>query len=237
MTRCIIVDDEAPARDLIRHHISGLEDFELLASFDNAIDAFTFLQKNAVDLAFLDIRMPKVSGLQLIRSLERRPNIIFTTAYREYAADGFEMDALDYLLKPITLERFMKSVSRFIRYHRPIVPQPAVNDFGQAYIFLKVGRGQVKIFLRDIVYIEGLSDYIKVHTLSHSYVASAKLAHMEEKLPEKRFARIHKSFIVALDRVSSYNSGEVTVNNKQLPLGRVFKAGFLNKIQAKDRKG
>lgn len=236
MIRCLIVDDEEPARELIKLHLSGLEGFEVAASLDNALDTFTFLQKYPVDIVFLDIRMPKISGLELLRSLKSRPAIILTTAYREYAADAFEIEAFDYLVKPVTQERFMKAVAKFMHYRNS---QAAYDETRKsedgAYMFLKVGREQVKIFLKDILYIEGLADYIKVHTKDKSYIASEKLGYMEEKLPINSFVRIHKSFIIALDKISSYNADQVVLNNKALPLGRLFKAGFLKTVQAKSK--
>ncbi|QEM12993.1 LytR/AlgR family response regulator transcription factor [Mucilaginibacter rubeus] len=234
MIRCLIVDDEEPARELIKLHLSGLEDFEIVASLGNALDAFVFLQKNPVDLVFLDIQMPKVSGLELARSLQSSPKIILTTAYREYAADAFEMEVFDYLVKPITQERFMKSIARFMHYWsgKAEIPEPA-KDNDTAYMFFKVGREQVKIMLRDILYIEGLADYIKVHTKDRSYIASEKLGYMEETLSSNSFVRIHKSFIIAIDKITSFNADQVMLDDKPLPLGRLFKAGFLKTIQAK----
>jgi DNA-binding LytR/AlgR family response regulator len=236
MIRCLIVDDEEPARELIKMHLSDLEGFEVAASLNNALDAFTFLQKSTVDIVFLDIRMPKLSGLELVRSLKSSPKVILTTAYREYALDAFEIDVFDYLLKPITHERFMKAIAKYMHYRSgQVVAKETLKSEDEAYMFFKVGREQVKIFLNDILYIEGLADYIRVQTKDRSYIASEKLGYMEEKLPLKSFARIHKSFIIALDNISSYNADQVIVNNKALPLGRLFKAGFLKMIQAKTK--
>jgi DNA-binding LytR/AlgR family response regulator len=233
MTKCIIVDDERPARDLIRLHLSGLHDFELLETFDNALDAFNFLQRHPVDLIFLDIQMPKVSGLELIKSLKVCPKIILTTAFREYAVEAFELDVLDYLIKPVTQERFMKAISKFTYYNNILPERPKTpNSFDNAYIFLKVGREQVKIFLTDIIYIEGFKDYIKVHTGTKVFVAFERLSYMEEKLPEKKFARIHKSFIVALDKITKYSAEEIKIGDTALAIGRIFKNNFLKKIAA-----
>ncbi|MCF0041390.1 LytR/AlgR family response regulator transcription factor [Dyadobacter fanqingshengii] len=235
MIRCLIVDDEEPARELIKLHLSDLDGFEVAASLSNALDAFTFLQKNSVDIVFLDIRMPRISGLELVRSLKYTPRIILTTAYREYAAEAFEIDVFDYLVKPITHERFMKAIAKYMHYQsgQAATMDTQKND-DHAYMFFKVGRDQVKVFLKDILYIEGLADYIKVHTKDKSYIASEKLGYMEEKLPLNSFVRIHKSFIIALDKISSYNADQVILNNnKALPLGRLFKAGFLTIVQIK----
>jgi DNA-binding LytR/AlgR family response regulator len=232
MIRCLIVDDEEPARELISLHLAGLHDFEVVASLNNALDAFVFLQKNPVDLVFLDIQMPRVSGLEMLRSLKTSPPVILTTAYREYAAEAFEMEVLDYLVKPITQERFIKSIARFLHQQgkQTMATIPAKSD-NEAYLFFKVGREQVKILLNDIIYIEGLADYIKVHTTSKSYIASEKLGHMEAKLPPNLFIRIHKSFIIALPKITSFTADHVMLSAKPLPLGRLFKAAFLKAMQ------
>ena len=231
MIKCVVIDDELPARELIELHLSSLQDFELLATFDNALDGFNFLQKNVVDLVFLDIQMPRVSGLELIRSLKVCPKIILTTAYREYAVEAFELDVMDYLIKPVTQERFMKSISKFNYYNNVPVEKPETSGtFDMAYIFLKVGKGQAKIYLKDILYIEGLKDYIKVHTSKKVFVASERLSYMDEKLPEKKFARVHKSFIVALGKIDGVHAEQVMIGNTTLPIGRVFKNEFLKKI-------
>lgn len=233
MTRCLILDDEDPARELISLHLADLPDFEVIASLNNALDAFTFLQKNTVDLVFLDIRMPKMSGLELVRSLKPGPKIILTTAYREYAADAFDIDVFDYLVKPVTQERFLKTIAKYNDYRGGgEVAINAIKPDSGAYMFFKVGREQVKILLDDIFYIEGLSDYIKVHTKDRSYIASEKLGYMEENLPSGSFMRIHKSFIIALDKVSSYSADRVIVNNQPIPLGRIFKAQFLKMMKS-----
>jgi DNA-binding LytR/AlgR family response regulator len=228
MIKCVVIDDEQPARELILLHLSNLRDFEVLATFDNALDAFNFLQKNVVDLIFLDIRMPRVSGLELIRSLRICPKVILTTAFREYAVEAFELEVMDYLVKPITHERFMKAISRF-NYSLTERPDTA-NSFDTAYIFLKAGKGLTKIYLKDILYIEGLRDFIKVHTTERVFVASERLSYMEEKLPEKQFARVHKSFIVALGKINSLQAEQLMIGTVAIPIGRVFKNEFLKKV-------
>lgn len=230
MITCVIIDDEQPARELIALHLASLQDFEVVASFDNALDGFSFLQKNSVDLLFLDIQMPRLTGLELIRSLKICPRVILTTAYREYAVEAFELDVMDYLVKPITQERFMKAISRFNYYNHIHAEKPAApNSFDVAYIFLKVGKEQVKIYLRDILYIEGLKDFTKVHTTQKVLVASERISYMEDKLPEGKFARVHKSFIVALDKIERIQADQVLVGGTSLPIGRVFKNEFLKK--------
>ena len=216
----------------MRHHQkAGLQHVELLATFDNALDGFNFLQKNTVDLVFLDIQMPKISGLALIRSLKICPKIILTTAYREYAVEAFELDVLDYIIKPVTQERFMKAISKFNYYNNVLSEKPGVTtSFDMAYIFLKAGKGQTKIYLKDILYIEGLKDYIKVHTLQKVIIAAERLSYMEDKLPENKFARVHKSYIVALETINAVHAEQVLIGDIAIPIGRVFKNEFLKKF-------
>lgn len=230
MIKCVVVDDEQPARELIAMHLCNLHGFELLAAFDNALDSFNYLQKNAVDLVFLDIQMPGLSGLELIRSLKVCPRIILTTAYREYAAEAFELDVTDYIVKPVTQERFMKAISKFNYYNNTPAEKREVGSFDQAYIFLKVGKGQAKVYLKNILYIEGLKDFIKVHTSQKTFIASERLSYMEEKLPENKFARVHKSFIVPLEKIDSVQAEQVMIGDIAIPIGRVFKNEFLKKI-------
>ncbi|OQP58334.1 LytR/AlgR family response regulator transcription factor [Niastella populi] len=231
MIKCIVIDDEQPARELITLHLANLRGFQLLAAFDNALDGFNFLQKNTVDLVFLDIQMPRISGLELIRSLKVCPKIILTTAYREYAVEAFELDVLDYLIKPVTQERFMKSISKFNYYNPAPAEKPDVaNSYHTAYIFLKTGREQERILLNDILYIEGLRDFIKVHTPQKVFIASERISYMEEKLPDSKFARVHKSYIVALDKINSVHAEQVMIGNIAIPVGRVYKNEFQKKM-------
>lgn len=229
--KCVVIDDEQPARELITMHLSHLEGFEIVATFDNAVDGFNFLQKNTIDLIILDIQMPRINGLELIRSLKVCPKVILTTAYREFAVEAFELDVMDYLIKPVTEERFMKAISRFNYYNNVLTEKPDIsNSFEMAYIFLKIGKGQIKIYLKDILYIEGLKDYIKVHTLQKVFIASERLSYMEAKLPENKFARVHKSFIVALEKIHSVHAEHVSIGGITVPIGRVYKNEFLKKI-------
>ena len=232
MIKCIVVDDEKPARDLIRLYMSGLTDYELIASFENSLNAFSFLQKTEVDLMFLDIQVPKVSGIDFIRSLKTCPKIILTTAYREYAVEAFELDVLDYLVKPITQDRFIKAVSKYNYYTNAITTKDSIADkHNEAYIFIRVSREQTKILLKDILYIEGYKDYVKIHTTSKVIVANERLSYMEERLPESRFIRVHKSYIVAMDKISHYKGEQISIGENILPIGRVYKNIFLKKVE------
>lgn len=231
MNKCLIIDDELPARELIQAYLEVLPDFEVVNSIDNAIDGFIYLQNHQVDLLFLDIQMPRMTGLELLKSLQTRPKVVLTTAFREFAADGFDLDVLDYLVKPISQERFLKTISKYL-YFKEIVQNTssAKSAIDDAYIFLKVDKEQKKVFLNEILYIEGLKDYIKVYTLQGMYVVYERLGYMEAKLPESKFIRVHKSFIVSLNKVSKYTNEVLNINQQEIPLGRIYKQNFLNKV-------
>lgn len=227
-TRCLIIDDEPPARELLASYISRLDDFKICGRFGNAMDAFNFIQKNEVDLLFVDIHMPRMNGLELIKGLIHRPKTIITTAYREYAAEGFDLEILDYLVKPIVFDRFLKSITRY--NHTVMQEQQPNTSFNEAYMFFRVEKEMVKIYLKDIHYIESIQDYIKIVTLKKTYITYIRIGFMEEKLPEGHFVRIHKSFIIPIHLVESFTHNSVKVSGHQLPLGRVFKQGFINML-------
>ena len=229
--RCIIVEDERPATQLLEMFLDQIPEFKLVATFDNAMAAFSFLQNNSVDLMFMDIQMPKMTGLTLLRSLNVGPKVIVTTAFRDYALDAFELDVIDYLLKPISQDRFLKSISKYHVYAGKLLPSEGEKSvYASSYIFLKVGREQVKVFLKDILFIEGLKDYIKVHTAEKMLIAYDRLGYMEEKLPETHFQRVHKSFIIALDKVRHFNSDSTRIGDRDIPIGRMYKQAFLKAL-------
>lgn len=233
--KCIITDDEPLARDLLVSYIERIDDIEITGTCSNAIEAFALMQKHKVELLFLDIQMPKMSGLDLIKSLQERPRIIITTAYREYAADGFELDVLDYLVKPISFERFLKAFAKYNQLalmRKPSIPTETTNVFDNAYMYFKVNKELVKVYLKDIIYIESIKDYIKIVTEKKQFLTYQRISYMEEKLPENKFVRIHKSYIVSFDKIRSYSGESITVDAFSLPIGRLFKHNVLNKIEA-----
>lgn len=233
--KCIIVDDEPPARELLVSYLSKVEDFEIAGQFDNALDAFAYLQKHQTDLAFLDIQMPQMNGVELVKSLTNAPRIIFTTAFRKYATDGFDLDALDYLVKPITFDRFMKSIGKYHQYHsRSVNGESATEAFESAYIFVKVNKAQVRIYLKDIVFIESIRDYLKIHTREKIHVTYMRISFMQEKLPERKFTRIHKSFIVSFQHITAIRADIVEIGNRELPIGRHYKKSFHDDFLGKE---
>ena len=224
--RCLLVDDEPPALEVLETYVREVTHLELVGSCGNALEAFGLLQAQPVDLMFLDIKMPKLLGTDFLRSLRHPPQVIFTTAYREYAYEGFELDAVDYLLKPVSLERFLKAVAKVSHAgdSGAAAPEPAPVANPDAFLYFRIDRKMVKVILRDILYVEGLKDYVKIHRAAGPpLVVKQTESSMEEKLSESNFLRIHRSFIVALDKIRTYSARHIEVANEELPIGRLFR--------------
>src|SRR6476661_2898286 len=201
--KCLVIDDELPARDVLQKHISDVDALELAGSCTNAVEALSFLQSNTVDLLFLDIQMPHILGTNFIRTLKNPPKVIFTTAYRKYAVEGFELDAVDYLLKPISFDRFLKALNKILHINlQNTLPEAGKTDSikepAQPFLYFRSDRKMVKVLFNDILYIEGLRDYIKIFTTSKIIVTKHLLATLEEMLPSDTFLRIHRSYIVSI---------------------------------------
>jgi two-component system, LytTR family, response regulator len=225
MINCLIVEDEPLAAELLKSYLGKVPDLALAASCDSAVDAFGVLQRQSIQLMFLDIRMPRLSGLELLKTLQHPPPVILTTAYRDYAVESYDYDVLDYLVKPILFDRFLKAVGKY--YQRQTAQTPAsqaVPDaFEQAYLFFRVDREQQKVWLKDIQYIEGLGDYVKIYTTAGPIVTYERLSYLEEKLPEEHFIRVHKSYIICADKMQSFSGAVVKVGSKKIPVGRMYK--------------
>lgn len=228
---CIIVDDENVARDIIASHLSRIENIEVIAQCKNAIEAFNFINNNAVDLIFLDINMPEISGIAFAKSINKNIKIIFTTAYRDYAVEGFNLQAVDYLLKPISFERMLQAINRYFEVNTQQIetrPQPSeTNDF----IFVRSDRRMLKITFKDIIYIESLSDYLKIHLKDQSIITRETISAIEAKLPQKDFLRIHRSYIVNLTNIESFTNEEMIVNGKALTISRSYKKDVITKLE------
>lgn len=215
--KCVAIDDEPLATELISTYISRFPDLELLQTFEDAVSGAEFLQKNSVDLLFLDINMPDISGIDLARALDKKPMIIFTTAYKQFAYEGFELEAVDYLLKPIDFDRFSKSVQKAIDYHQyKNNTLPATDD---ASIYVHSEYRMIKIVLKNIEYLESMEDYVKIHLEDAPAVLTLMpLKKMLEKLPADDFKRIHRSFIVPVKKVRSVQNRKVRLNSIELPI-------------------
>lgn len=220
--RCVAIDDEPLALELMKEYISGFPELILIKTFDDAIAGKQFLQENLIDLLFVDINMPDITGLELVSSLANKPMIIFTTAHRKFAVEGFELDAIDYLLKPIDFERFSKAVKKAIEYYCFKNNQPTETP---EYIFVRVEYRMIKIELNAIDYIEGLEDYIKIHVegLSHPILTLMSLKGILEQLPAHQFSRIHRSYIVANAKVKSVLKKNVLLTSGvELPVSNSY---------------
>lgn len=225
--KCLIVDDEPLARELLEGYIGRIAELRMLHSCANAIDAFNFLQEKPVDLLFLDIEMPQVTGIELLKSLKNKPRVILTTAYREYAFEAFDLDVVDYMLKPISFDRFLRAIAKVKQLKEPLdvsfEPTDDIQSFDEAYIYLRENREMLKIFLKDIIYIESLRDYVRVKTTKQEVITYQKISYLEQKLPQSKFVRVHRSFMVAIDKVSSYTPMSVKVASIDIPVGRNYK--------------
>ncbi len=229
--KCLVIDDEPLAADLIKSYIEAVEELELISVHHNALDALADLRKQTIDLIFLDIQMPKLTGLELIRTLSNPPAVIFTTAYREYAVEGFDLDAVDYLVKPVTFERFLKAIHKLLRRENPGIESKIIQE--DPYVYYRVDRQQVKVFLKDILWIESLKDYLKiVLTGNKTLVTHQRISYAAESLPASLFLRIHRSYIVARNKVTSFKSDEVIVGQQSLPIGSSYKQHVLRELIA-----
>ncbi|HTE33007.1 MAG TPA: response regulator transcription factor [Chryseolinea sp.] len=233
---CIAVDDEPPALDVIRKHIESIVSLELVAACNNAVEAFEILKSHPVDLLFLDIQMPQILGTDFIRSLQRPPHVIFTTAYRKFAVEGFELNAVDYLLKPISFSRFLQAVNKVLKtnltsgYAADTMP-PATTD-QENHISFRSDRKIIRVAFSDILYIESLKDYIRVFTTHRSILTKQPISSLELALPKKKFIRIHRSYIVAIDKIDSYTADLVEIGEVQLPISRMYRNEVIRSISS-----
>jgi len=228
MVNCIVVDDEPLARQLIESYIQQMPELHLVGSYSTALEVFTALHQHNIDVLFLDIEMPGITGLNFIKSLKKSPKVIFVTAYTEYAVDAFEIEALDYLVKPVSFERFLKAVQK-VSFTRVETGKSHPEHAAMLYIFLKVDRRLVKVNLSAIIYIEGSGDYLKVHTTSQTYVTYMTLSKIEALLTAA-FIRIHKSLIVNTAYIQFVEGNFIKVNNMDLPIGLTYRETLLKRL-------
>lgn len=217
---CVAVDDEPPALDIIRNYVNAVPSLELAGTCVNALEAIEVLRSRHIDLLFLDIQMPQLLGTDLLRTLNNPPKVVFTTAYRKFAIEGFELNAVDYLLKPISFERFLKAVNKLMDI-KPVHSQKEVA--AESYVYFRSDRKMHKVHINDIIFIESLKDYIKVVTTSKTIITKQSISSVEERLPKSSFIRIHRSFIVSLDKVQSYSPELIAIGNEELPVSRMYR--------------
>ncbi|WP_340155437.1 response regulator transcription factor [uncultured Winogradskyella sp.] len=235
---CIIVDDEIIARDIIATHLSKIERINVVAKCKNAIEAFNFINNNKVDLIFLDINMPEISGISFAKSINRDIKIIFTTAYRDYAVEGFDLQAVDYLLKPIAFERLLQAVNRYFEVNSASNNNKIETTESNDFIFVRSDRKMIKVDFDTILYVESYSDYIKIYLDNSASKNSDKtiitretITSIEAKLPKAQFLRLHRSYIVCIDKIQSFTNEQVTVNRKALSISRTYKKEVLKRLE------
>lgn len=232
--QCIIVDDEPIAREILESHLAKINAVNVVAGCKSAVEAFNVINAEKVDLIFLDINMPEISGLSFAKSINKNIKIIFTTAYREYAVDGFDLQAVDYLLKPISFERLLQAINKYIdenapvKNYEPVEIIPEESDF----IFVRSDRKMIKICFSDIQFIESLSDYIKIHLNDKTVITRETISNIEAKLSQKNFIRVHRSFIVSLAGIDSFTNEFVEIKKKQIPISRSYKKEVLEKLES-----
>jgi DNA-binding LytR/AlgR family response regulator len=223
---CLIIDDEPPARDILKKYIQEVELLQLAGECSNAVETLSFLQNNTVELLFLDINMPHILGTSFLRTLKNPPKVIFTTAFRKYAVEGFDLNAVDFLLKPISFERFLQAVNKVMQLNIQAMESPnPLNDADQSHPFLyfRSDRKMVKVLLEDILYIESLKDYIKVVTTNKVIISKQSISSLVEMLPKDAFVRTHRSYIIAIKKIDSYDTEAIQIDKTEIPIGRLYR--------------
>jgi DNA-binding LytR/AlgR family response regulator len=218
----MVIDDEPPALSVLEKYISMVEQLELVAKCSNAFEALELLQTKEIDLIFLDIQLPKLSGTGFLKTLTHPPKVIFTTAYKEYASEAFDLDAVDYLVKPVSLERFLRAINKVTKAKAPESTQPAaaVNN---SFLYFKAERKMVKILLGDIRYVESIRDYIKIFRMNDKpLMVKQSMATLEAMLPGDLFIRVHRSFVVSIDKVTAFTTRDVELGDVEIPIGKLY---------------
>lgn len=232
---CLIVDDEHLARKLLSAYITKIPELTLAGECENAVQALSLLQQQKIDLMFLDIQMPDLTGVELLKTLKHKPLVIFVTAYAEYALEGYELDVIDYMLKPVAFDRFVLAVNKAAEQHRlrnhSFQSQEIEVVPGKDYFFVKVDYKLVKVRYDEILFVEGMREYVNIQTAQRRHIVYQSMKNMETLLPEGKFARVHKSYIVAMDKIKSLYGNVVEIGEKEIPIGKSYKEEFLKKIE------
>jgi DNA-binding LytR/AlgR family response regulator len=220
---CIIVEDEPLAAEILKDYIQQVPFLNLVTICEDAIYALDILQKEKIDLIFLDINLPKLKGFDFIQTLKNPPNIIITTAYHEYALQGYECNVVDYLMKPIAFNRFLVAVNKLKQPNETLLTQSTIQGIEREHLFFNVSKKKVKVYFDEILYIESVKEYINIVTTNKAILVKFQLSQIDELLPKNNFIRIHRSFIVAKNKIDAFSATDVEINNKQLPIGRSYK--------------
>jgi DNA-binding LytR/AlgR family response regulator len=231
--RCVIVDDEPLSIEVMEGYLKKIPNIEVVATFNDAISVMSILSEQEIDFLFLDIEMPKLSGIDFLRSISNPPLVIITSANKNYAMDGYELNVVDYLLKPITLERVVRAVNKIIEKKSKKTNQPQPQDSSE-YIFLKENKKMIRLNLSDIQYIESIKDYVKVVTQNKTVITKQNLSHFEQVLNPAEFVRVHRSFIVAINHIDAFTSASVEIGKLEIPIGRLYKDEALKRLGSFD---
>lgn len=228
--KCVLIDDEPLAIKVLQNYFNNFTDFEVVATFNNSLEALDFINNTPVDAVFLDINMPMMTGFELISLIENKTKVIITTAFREFAAESYDLDVLDYLVKPIPLPRFIKCINKITTEFNLKNNIKVETSKGDSHIFIKVDKKMMKINIEEILFVEGMKEYIKVVTPDKTYITHKSLTSLSEELPSDRFLRIHKSYVIALNKVKSIEGNRIQIQSYTIPIGRNYSKEVKNKI-------
>ncbi len=232
--KCIIIDDEPLAIELIKDHVSKFSNLEIVGTCQNAVEGLELLKSKQVDLMFLDIQMPMLTGIEFLKSLSNPPKVIFTTAYREYAIESYELEVVDYLLKPISFDRFFKAINKFLKSDE--THQPAINDAQKkeedaTFMYINMNKKHYKIMFTDILYAESLKDYVRIHTSDTTITTKDKISDFEQKLPSY-FIRTHRSYIVNTQKITAFTAQDIEIDQIEIPIGISYKQNVLEALKS-----
>ena len=230
---CLLIDDEPPALKVLQSHIDQISGLEIVGTCRNALEAIDVLHQKTVDVMFLDIKMPKIIGTEFLRSLSRPPKVIFVTAYRDYAVEGFELDAVDYLVKPVSFERFLKAIDRLKRSseQQSGIEEKLYKANPDAFVYVKADRAMQKVFVNEILYIESWKDYVRLYFTNGKYfLVKQPISAMENLLSQHNFMRVHRSYIVSVNKISGYIGMALRLGATEIPIGRLYKQSVMNKL-------
>jgi len=235
MTKCLIVDDEPLAIEIIENYLNQLDDFEIIATCKNALQAFKVLETQEVNLLFLDIQMPQLTGIDFVKALKNKPQVIFTTAYIDYAVESYELEVLDYLVKPISFERFFKAISKYKNLTNSSINYKKVTQIdlmdGKDYIYVKSNKKSYKMLFNDVLYIESIKDYIRIHMHDQKLMVKTTLTDFETKLPSSQFLKLHRSYIVNVNHITAHTAKDVEIGTIEIPIGISYKQKVIDSLK------
>lgn len=233
---CLIIDDEPPARQVLENHIQKIAQLELAGKCKDAFAAVDFLHRQRVDLLFLDIKMPELNGLDFLSVMPQTPKVILTTAYSEYALESYDYEVVDYLLKPIRFQRFLRAINRLLKPSEAVrssAPAPSLKTSN--YIFVNINKKMHRIFLSDILYIESLGNYVRIFTTKEKHMVHRAISAFDEWLPKSQFLRTHRSYLVSLSKISAFTQTNLEIGDHLLPIGGLYKQGFLKAMEKRGK--